>query len=100
MTMLDSISLDVNIESLSKKCFTALPESGPLVTTVLQWACSLYREGRHRIYVTARLLRKWRTKGIDTDSAILAFLGDRQRLRVINGRGLFRLVGEDVCSGN
>ncbi|KAK8185417.1 uncharacterized protein BKA78DRAFT_356261 [Phyllosticta capitalensis] len=98
ISSLDSLSLDLNIEDLSTKCLDLVPDRHSLAITVLQWACSLYREGEHRLYVAARLLRKWRIKGADIDSAILAFLGDGQRLRDIKHRDFFRLVAELVRS--
>ncbi|KAK7513265.1 uncharacterized protein IWZ02DRAFT_493580 [Phyllosticta citriasiana] len=98
ISSLDSLSLDLNINDLSAKCLDLVPDRHSLAITVLQWACSLYREGEHRLYVAARLLRKWRMKGADIDSAILSFLGDNQRLRDIKHRDFFRLVAELVRS--
>ncbi|KAK8151770.1 hypothetical protein IWX90DRAFT_90627 [Phyllosticta citrichinensis] len=98
ISSLDSLSLDLNINDLSAKCLDLVPDRHSLAITVLQWACSLYREGEHRLYVAARLLRKWRMRGADIDSAILSFLGDKQRLRDIKHRDFFRLVAELVRS--
>ncbi|KAH7057369.1 hypothetical protein B0J12DRAFT_775176 [Macrophomina phaseolina] len=98
LSALDEISLDLNLNEFSAQCVALMPDAQGLAVTVLQWACSLYREGSHRLYVAVRLLRKWKSKGADIDSAILAVLSDGQKLKGIKHRDFFRLVAELVRS--
>lgn len=98
LSALDAISLDFHLNEFAAWCLAIMPDTHGLAVTVLQWACSLYREGAHRLYIAVRLLRKWKSKGADIDSAILAILSDGQKLKAIRHRDFFRLVAELVRS--
>ncbi|KAL1640553.1 RNA polymerase II mediator complex subunit [Diplodia intermedia] len=98
LSALDSITLDFDLRDVATRCLAIMPDSQDLAVTVLQWACSLYREGGHRLYIAARLLRKWKSRGADIDGAVLAVLSDDQKLKGIKHRDFFRLVAELVRS--
>lgn len=98
LSALDSIALDFDLNHFATGCLASMPDTQALAVTVLQWACSLYREGEHRLYIAARLLRKWKSRGADIDSAVLTVLSDEQKLKGIKHRDFFRLVAELVRS--
>lgn len=98
LSALDAVSLNFNLSDFASQCLTIMPDTQGLAVTVLQWACSLYREGDHRLYIAVRLLRKWKSRGADIDSAVLAILSDEQKLKGIKHRDFFRLVAELVRS--
>ena len=96
VSLLDSLehNTNINIEKVSTDCTRLLPDSQDLISTVLQWGSSIYREGAHRIYLVTRLIRKWNSMGIDTDSGILSFLTPAQPNKSTEPQNVFRIVAE------
>lgn len=82
LTMLDRKKGDVNIEELSFQCMSVLPDVQELITVLLRWASTVYREGPYKTYIVARILRHLAAKGIDIEQAILPCLA---LLRVVSG---------------
>lgn len=69
-----------------------------LISTLLQWACSCYRTGSHRIYLATRLLRRWSHLGADVYEGVISYLqnmtwADSGELHI-----LLRIVAELVRS--
>ncbi|KAF2460198.1 transcription mediator complex subunit Med12-domain-containing protein, partial [Lineolata rhizophorae] len=98
---------DVPIDKLAERCVAVLGGDGDgdvreLVTVTMQWATTIFRDGEHRIYLAARLVRKWRKMGLDTDEGVLGFMagmgnkGEGGMGVGIAWREVFRLVGELV----
>ncbi|OCL08825.1 hypothetical protein AOQ84DRAFT_388572, partial [Glonium stellatum] len=96
VALLDSLehNTNINIEKVSTDCTRLLPDAQELISTVLQWGSSIYREGVHRIYLVTRLIRKWNSMGIDTDSGILSFLTPAQPNKSTEPQNVFRIVAE------
>jgi mediator of RNA polymerase II transcription subunit 12 len=72
--LLDSAYSSNDLAALSAECLEIQLDRGVLIAKVLEWASTPFRHGSARIYVTVRLLRRWKKSGIDTDSHILEFL--------------------------
>jgi mediator of RNA polymerase II transcription subunit 12 len=54
----------IRIEDLSYECMEIMSNAVQLISALLQWACSCYRTGSHRIYLASRLLRRWSHLGV------------------------------------
>lgn len=94
--LLDAIDYDqkIDIEGIAWKCMETIPETRNLVSTALDWASSLHREGSYRIYLVTRLLRKWSHVGIDIDDGILYYLQSMEPKTSSEPRNVFRVIAE------
>jgi mediator of RNA polymerase II transcription subunit 12 len=75
-----------------------LSNATQLIAVVLQWACSCYREGVYRGYLTTRLLRRWSHLGADVYEAVVSYLHDMSWVETGDPGIVFRIVGELVRS--
>ncbi|KAF2000788.1 hypothetical protein P154DRAFT_522377 [Amniculicola lignicola CBS 123094] len=98
--LLDNVdySNHVNIESLAYDCMEAVADARKLLSTVLNWTSSLYRDGSHRIYLCTRLLRRWSHLGADIDDGILHHLHKLKPNGDSDIRNTFRVIAELVRS--
>lgn len=71
---LDSVTTPVDFVQLSEELHQRCSEHKLLMSTCLTWATSKWRSGSMRIYLVARLLRKWQRQGLDVDSVLLELL--------------------------
>jgi hypothetical protein len=72
--ILDAARAPFDLVSLSQKLLAAGADQMLLLLTTLEWAATKYRCGQPRIYLVARLIRKWQKMGFDTDEGILQFV--------------------------
>ncbi|OKL63096.1 hypothetical protein UA08_02000 [Talaromyces atroroseus] len=72
--LLDSSRDAYNIGALSHTCLSIMPNRGELVSVLLKWTASPFRQGIIRVYIAVRLLRKWKRSGMDIDAFIFSFL--------------------------
>jgi mediator of RNA polymerase II transcription subunit 12, fungi type len=70
VAILDSWTFDSDESAVLEKCIKAEEDPKNVVYLILQWASSVYRHGKHRIYIAARLLRKLREMNHDIDPPI------------------------------
>lgn len=96
LTLLDSTSFPPKIQDFSSRCRALVPDGHEAALTLLRWASSTHREGNHRMYIAVRLLRLWNEGGVETDKAILAFLGSIKPGDAIDHRRVYRIVAELV----
>ncbi|CAG7925215.1 unnamed protein product [Penicillium olsonii] len=95
--LLDSIRPAHDMSSISTY-LDAFEDKAVLVTKLLEWLSTHFRYGLHRVFIAARLLRKWKSAGVDIDGHILAFLS---RARTNDGLGMepiFHVISELVRS--
>lgn len=97
---LDSVSYKatIRIEDLSYECMEIMSNAVRLISVLLQWACSFYRTGSHRIYLATRLLRRWSHLGADIYEGIVSYL---QEMTWVDSGQLvvvFKIVAELVRS--
>lgn len=88
---------NVDVDQLSVNCMDLMPDTQTLVSRVLDWASSLYREGPHRVYLVTRLLRKWSQHGVDINHAILTYLS-KLSTSDRDPNNVFRVIAELVRS--
>ncbi|KAL3472657.1 hypothetical protein BJX99DRAFT_272789 [Aspergillus californicus] len=96
--LFDSIHSSHDIPSASMACISALEDKAALVTKLLEWSATPFRSGLDRVYTAARLLRKWKVLGLDTDSYIISFLGNVQHTAQLNMDNVYHVISELVRS--
>lgn len=88
----------VRIEDLSYECMEIISNAMQLISILLHWACSCYRNGSHRIYLATRLLRRWSHLGADVYEGIVSYLQNMTWVHSGDLRVLLRIVAELVRS--
>ena len=76
INILDSLSLGAPISTAARSLRSIADDPEILVYTCLEWSASVYRYGRARSYLAARLLRRWAEMGVDVETHMLTFLAD------------------------
>ena len=94
--LLDSVdySANVRIDELAFDCMEIRSDAGRLISAVMQWASSIYRQGSHHIYLATRLLRKWSHLGADVYSGILDYLPTMATDGTKEQAVVFRIIAE------
>jgi mediator of RNA polymerase II transcription subunit 12 len=97
---LDSINYKspVRIEDLSYECMEIISNATQLISALLQWSCSCYRTGSHRIYLATRLLRRWSHLGADVYEGVISYLQSMTWADSGDMNILLRIVAELVRS--
>ena len=98
ITLLDSTTEWAQIIKLTDGCLAATDDSGTLVATCLEWASSSYRHGHARIYIAARILRRWSKQGVDLEKPILDFLAASPNMPGLHKGNTYRLIAELIGS--
>ncbi|KAH7381682.1 hypothetical protein BKA66DRAFT_418843 [Pyrenochaeta sp. MPI-SDFR-AT-0127] len=98
--ILDSVNYHsaVRIEELSFECMDIISNATQLIAVLLQWACTCYRGGAHRIYLATRLLRRWSHVGADVYDGVVAFLRDTSWVETSEPSIIFKIIAELVRS--
>ncbi|OQE37135.1 hypothetical protein PENCOP_c010G06992 [Penicillium coprophilum] len=95
--LLDSIRSAQDLSSIFGY-LDAFDDKAILVFKLLEWLSTPFRHGLCRVYVGVRLLRKWKSAGVDIDSHILAFLSRGQNNQKLNMDQIYHVVSELVRS--
>ncbi|KAK2878232.1 hypothetical protein FQN49_001033, partial [Arthroderma sp. PD_2] len=98
ITLLDTACTSNAFPILTAKCLGLPLDHKTLVYTLLEWSSTPFRYGMARIYVSARLLRRWRKLSIDTDAYILSFLAENSKHPSRRFGNIYHLVSELVRS--
>lgn len=88
----------VRIEQVSTDCMALIPNPIELVNVLLQWACSCYREGSHRVCLATRLLRRWAHLGADIYDCVTKYLEGMSWANGGESRIVFKIISELVRS--
>ncbi|KAF7125224.1 hypothetical protein CNMCM5793_001333 [Aspergillus hiratsukae] len=96
--LFDSIRSSHDITSVSAASLGAIDDKAALVLKLLEWAATPFRYGVCRVYTGARLLRKWKTAGVDVDTCIISFLAERQMSDQLNMDNIYHIISELVRS--
>ena len=95
--MLDSVSFHFHPSLLSSRCLEIVNDYEQLVKILLEWVTSPYRLGIERVYLSVRLLRKWKRSGVNIDNPILQFLSQVSP-SVSSASNIYLLVSELIRS--
>ncbi|KAL2414812.1 Mediator of RNA polymerase II transcription subunit 12 [Exophiala dermatitidis] len=74
--ILDSTHNSYDLSKLDEQLSAACDDTTRLISTCLEWVCTRFRHSRSRIYLFARLARRWQRMGHDIDNIILNYLSD------------------------
>ncbi|KAJ5299417.1 hypothetical protein N7476_010974 [Penicillium atrosanguineum] len=96
--LLDSIRSAQGIPAVSAACLDVVDDKAVLVSKLLEWLATPFRHGICRVYVGARLLRKWKSCGVDVDEYILSFLTRLQNSKKLNMENVYHVISELVRS--
>lgn len=76
----------------------AFDDKDVLVSKLLEWLSTHFRYGLRRVYIAARLLRKWKSIGVDIDAHILAFLARARNNQALDMEPIYHVISELVRS--
>ncbi|KAF9888423.1 RNA polymerase II mediator complex subunit [Aspergillus nanangensis] len=96
--LFDSIRATHDISSTSIACLKMMEDKALLVSKLLEWTATPFRSGLCRVYTGVRLLRKWKTSGVDIDTFILSFLGHIQGGALLSMDNIYHVISELVRS--
>lgn len=88
----------IRIEEISTDCMEVISNPSHLVSVLLQWSCSYYREGSYRVCLATRLLRRWAHLGADIYECVTAYLEGMSWAKSGDSRIIFKIVSELVRS--
>ncbi|KAH6620139.1 hypothetical protein C7974DRAFT_363490 [Boeremia exigua] len=88
----------VRIDEISTDCMEVIQAPVKLVSVLLQWACSCYREGSYRACLATRLLRRWAHLGADMYDCITTYLESMSWAQSGDPRKVFKIISELVRS--
>jgi mediator of RNA polymerase II transcription subunit 12 len=86
------------MEDLSYECMEIISNAVQLISVLLEWTCSCFRIGPHRIYLATRLLRRWSHLDADIYEGIISYLQNRSWDESGQLDVVFRIVAELVRS--
>ncbi|KAK5410904.1 RNA polymerase II mediator complex subunit [Exophiala xenobiotica] len=72
--VLDSLQAPVDVAKLAETLTTVCPDVDVVIFSCLEWACTRFQSSDARIYLFARLVRRWQRAGHATDTVILNYL--------------------------
>ena len=98
IALLDSVLVKNDIGHTADACMRTVAHHDLLITTCIDWATNIYRNGQARIYIVIRLLRRWAKIDIELDRPILEFLSTNQNLPPQQKTSIYRLVAELIHS--
>ncbi|KAL8779298.1 MAG: hypothetical protein Q9194_001513 [Teloschistes cf. exilis] len=92
--ILDTVPHSSDIAELALDLWEAMHDPDCLVRICLQWSSSVFRSGQRRIYIAARLLRKWHGIGVDVETSILNFISSESNTFGLEPSSLYRTIAE------
>lgn len=98
IALLDRVPVKIDIGHTADACIRTVTNHDLLITTCIDWATNIYRNGHARIYIVIRLLRRWAKTDIELDRPILEFLSTSPNLPPRQKSNIYRLVAELVHS--
>lgn len=98
IAFLDSVPVKNDIGHTADACMRTIIDHDLLITTCIDWATNIYRNGQTGIYMVIRLLRRWAKTNIELDRPILEFLSTNPNLPPRQKSNIYRLVAELIHS--
>ncbi|KIW19532.1 hypothetical protein PV08_00104 [Exophiala spinifera] len=93
--VLDTLKPPFDVAKLAANLTTICSDTGVLISTCFEWACTRFRSSDARIHLFARLLRRWQRAGLDVDTIILNYLSScREGKTTADTQCLRRLVAQ------
>lgn len=96
--LLDTSRFGYDIPALSQACLTTELDREALVAGLLEWTATRFRHGLDRVYIAARLLRRWKNQGLAIESYILLFLSRSPPGTTMDIENVYHVVVELIRS--
>jgi len=99
--ILDSSCAPYDVPSLAQNLTLACSDTNLLISTCLGWAMTRFRHSNSRIFLFARLVKRWQKVGYDVDSIILNYISACRSGKVsVDGAALKQLTAQLSRSGS
>ena len=92
--MLDNVTMDTNMDTIPQKCLELITDTYELVSAVLHWSGTVYRRGRARVYIAAKVIAYLHGAGHDTNGAILAYLQQPNSASPLEAKQVWSVIGD------
>lgn len=92
--MLDNINLDTDMNTLPQQCLELVSDTYELVRALLHWSSTVFRCGRARIYIAAKIIAYLHGAGQDTNGAVLAYLQRPNSALLPEAKQVWSVVGD------
>lgn len=92
------LSFHTDINRAARDLWDMADDPNLLVQVCLEWSASIYRYCHSRVYIAARLLRKWSGLGIDVETPIFEFIATRSDACGLELSSFYRVIVELVRS--
>lgn len=92
--ILDDSTAPFDVKQISQDLIDSCADHDELSNICLQWATSKFRGGVSRIYLVARLLRRWLRNGLDVGNRILNFFTCNHDSRLVDSDSYRHLFAE------
>lgn len=96
--ILDASRSVYDMAALSHACLSTVADRAVLVSALLEWTATSFRHGLVRVYIAARLLRKWKKLGMDLDGHILSFLSRSRTKTTLDMGNVYHVIVELIRS--
>ena len=74
INVLDSFDPGSDAPAISRDCLATTKDRTLLIKTTTEWASTRFRSGHWRVYLAARLIRRWSSPDVNLEAAILSSL--------------------------
>lgn len=99
--ILDSSCAPYDVPGLAQNLASACGDTTLLISTCLGWAITRFRHSNSRIFLFARLVKRWQKAGHDVDSIILNYISAcRSGKASVDGAALKQLTAQLSRSGS
>ena len=98
IALLDALGPDFDIGALSDSAKEIVDDHDVLISTLIEWATTLYRNGPSRIYLALRLFHQWSRAGLSLDQPVLRFIGHFSHTPGLHKPSMCKLFAELIRS--
>jgi mediator of RNA polymerase II transcription subunit 12 len=92
--MLDNVTVDTDMNTVPQKCLEFISGTYELVHALLHWSGTVYRRGRARVYIAAKVIAHLHGAGHDTNGAVLAYLQQPNSASPLEAKQVWSVVGD------
>lgn len=100
VALLDRLYAETSIWSFADECLKTYQDHTLLISTCLDWATSLARNGHARVYIVVRLFRRWAVHHVELEHPVFQFLATNPDLPHPQRAGVFQLLAELIHSNH
>ena len=95
---LDSFDWKSDMITVSRMCLATTRDLSLLIHTVVAWAATRFRPGLSRVYLAARLIRRWCKRDVELESRILSGIAEYSDPFRFERERIYKLICELIRS--